>query len=107
MDAKIGFHISIAGSISNSVANALKIGYSVFQIFSWNPNRLTAKPIDIDDAKFFQIKLKDFVIISSVIVHMPYLPNPSAPYEVLYKKSIIFSQNEIIFNWCSPKIGLN
>ena len=96
MDARIGFHVSISGSISNSVGNALKIGCSSFQIFSRNPKRWTAKPIDHEDAKIFQIKLKNSKIQrSSVMVHMPYLPNLSAPHGELYKKSIDILSEEV------------
>lgn len=96
MDIRIGFHVSISGSISNSVANALKVGCSSFQIFSRNPKSWTAKPIDNEDAKIFQIKLKNSKIQrSSVIVHMPYLPNLSAPHGELYKKSIDALSEEV------------
>src|SRR6476620_10891571 len=96
MDIRIGFHVSISGSISNSVANALKVGCSSFQIFSRNPKSWTAKPIDNEDAKIFQIKLKNSKIQrSSVIVHMPYLPNLSAPHGELYKKSIDTLSEEV------------
>ena len=37
MKVRIGFHVSIAGGISNSIDNALKIGSKAFQIFTRNP----------------------------------------------------------------------
>ena len=96
MDLRIGFHVSIAGSISNSVANALKIGCSAFQIFSRNPKGWSAKPIDNEDSKIFQMKLADSRIHrNSVIVHMPYLPNLSSPNGELYKKSINVLSEEV------------
>jgi endonuclease IV len=49
--AKAGFHVSIAGGISNSVDNALKIGCNAFQIFSRNPRGWTAKPLEEDREK--------------------------------------------------------
>ena len=84
------------GSISNSVANALKVGCSSFQIFSRNPKRWTAKPIDNEDAKIFQIKLKNSKIQrSSVIVHMPYLQIYQPLMENGTKKSIDALSEEV------------
>jgi deoxyribonuclease IV len=87
--AKAGFHVSIAGGISNSVDNALKSGCNAFQIFSRNPRGWAAKPLEEEEAKKFQTKLANSKIQrSSVCVHMPYLPNLSSPDSELYNKSI-------------------
>lgn len=86
---RIGFHVSIAGGISNSVDNATKIGCRAFQIFSRNPRGWAAKPLSTDDVKAFREKLaKSAIDKSSVVVHMPYLPNLSGPDSELYTKSI-------------------
>jgi deoxyribonuclease-4 len=96
MDIKVGFHVSIAGGISNSVDNALKIGCKAFQIFSRNPRGWAAKPLKKEDIKNFQRKLADSIIHrKSVFVHMPYLPNLSAPDSILYKKSVNVLTDEI------------
>jgi len=89
MNIRVGFHVSIAGGISNSVDNALKIGCSAFQIFSRNPRGWAAKPLGDEDVKSFRAKLaKSSISPESVIVHMPYLPNLAAPEGELYKKSV-------------------
>ncbi len=76
MNDHVGFHVSIAGGVSNSVDNALKIGSRAFQIFSRNPRGWSAKPLAENDIKMFKTKLSGSGIGSkSVIVHMPYLPN--------------------------------
>ena len=94
--AKVGFHVSIAGGISNSVDNALKIGCNAFQIFSRNPRGWTAKPLEEEEAKKFQTKLaKSKIDRNSVFVHMPYLPNLSSPDCKLHNKSIDTLANEI------------
>jgi deoxyribonuclease-4 len=86
---KVGFHVSIAGGISNSIDKAREIGCTAFQIFSRNPRGWTAKPLAPEEAKLFQQKLEASGISkSSVIVHMPYLPNLSGPESESYKKSI-------------------
>jgi deoxyribonuclease IV len=89
MGIRAGFHVSIAGGISNSVDNAKKIGCTAFQIFSRNPRGWAAKPLDSIDLKLFREKLAGSGIEkTSVIVHMPYLPNLSGPESEFYKKSV-------------------
>ena len=89
MNIRVGFHVSIAGGISNSVDNALKIGCTAFQIFTRNPRGWAAKPLGDEDVKNFRAKLaKSSISPESVIVHMPYLPNLAAPEGELYKKSV-------------------
>lgn len=87
-DRKIGFHVSIAGSISNAIPNALKIGCSAFQIFSRNPRGWNAKILDIEEVNEFKKKIFESGIDKSAIAtHMPYLPNLSAPAGESYEKS--------------------
>jgi deoxyribonuclease-4 len=89
MGVRVGFHVSIVGGISNSVDNAKKIGCTAFQIFSRNPRGWTAKQLAPDDVRLFKSKLSASGIEkSSVIVHMPYLPNLSGPESEFYKKSV-------------------
>ena len=89
MGRRVGFHVSIAGGISNSVDNARKVGCTAFQIFSRNPRGWTPKPLVLDDIASFQEKLAASNISkSSVIVHMPYLPNLSGPQGEFYEKSL-------------------
>jgi deoxyribonuclease-4 len=92
---KVGFHVSIAGGISNSVDNATKIGCTAFQIFSRNPRGWTAKALDPEDVESFKNKLAASGISQdSVIVHMPYLPNLSGSGE-RYEKSVQTLAGEI------------
>jgi len=89
MNIRLGFHVSIAGGISNSVDNASKMGCGAFQIFSRNPRGWAAKPLEADDVKNFQTKLaKSSISQDSVLVHMPYLPNLASPDGELYRKSV-------------------
>jgi deoxyribonuclease IV len=86
---RVGFHVSIAGGISNSVDNALKIGCSAFQIFTRNPRGWAAKPLVNEDVLNFRAKLaKSLISREAVVAHMPYLPNLAAPDGELYKKSV-------------------
>jgi len=89
MNIQIGFHVSIAGGLQNAVDNALKIGCTAFQIFTRNPRGWAEKVLDARDVQMFKLKLRHSGINSdAVAVHMPYLPNLSAPNGELYKKSI-------------------
>lgn len=89
MNVRIGFHVSIAGGISNSVDNASKVGCGAFQIFSRNPRGWAAKPLVEDDVKNFKTRLaKSSISQDSVLVHMPYLPNLASPDGELYRKSV-------------------
>ena len=89
MRVKVGFHVSIAGGISNSVDNAKKIDCTAFQIFSRNPRGWAAKPLAPDDVQLFKSKLSASGIDKdAVIVHMPYLPNLSGPDGEFYTKSV-------------------
>ena len=89
MGIRVGFHVSIAGGISNSVNNAKKLGCTAFQIFSGNPRSWATKPLPPDEVESFKNRLSASCIEkSSVVVHMPYLPNLSGPPGVLYEKSV-------------------
>src|SRR3989442_7983096 len=89
MNIRVGFHVSIAGGISNSVDNALKIGCSAFQIFTRIARGWAAKPLVNEDVKNFRANLaKSPISPEAVIAHMPYLPNLAAPDGELYKKSV-------------------
>jgi len=89
MGIRVGFHVSISGGISNSVDNAKKIGCTAFQIFTRNPRGWAAKSLAPADVKAFKEKLSASGIeTTSVIVHMPYLPNLSGPESEFYKKSV-------------------
>lgn len=97
---KVGFHVSIAGGISNSVDNAKEIGCSAFQIFTRNPRGWAAKTLDPNDAGLFRQKLAASGIAPDcVIVHMPYLPNLSGPPGQRYNMSVQTLAEEI--NRCS------
>ncbi|HET6807884.1 MAG TPA: deoxyribonuclease IV [Nitrososphaera sp.] len=89
MDVRLGFHVSIAGGISNSVNNAKKLGCTAFQIFSRNPRGWAAKPLPRDEVDSFKIRLyASGIEKTSVVVHMPYLPNLSGPPGELYERSV-------------------
>jgi deoxyribonuclease-4 len=93
---RVGFHVSIAGGISNSVDNARSISCSAFQIFSRNPRGWQAKPLAPDDVSAFKDKMqKSGIDRDATVVHMPYLPNLSGPAGEFYTKSVDTLAGEI------------
>jgi len=88
--------VSISGGISNSVDNAVKIGCSAFQIFTRSPRQWKTKELTSHETNIFKEKLGSSPIgPESVVVHMPYLPNLSAPTSEMYEKSISVLTDEI------------
>ena len=93
----MGFHVSITGSISNSIKNAESIGCTAFQIFTRNPRGWRAKSLEMNDVKEFKSKINDsYIDKNDVVVHIPYLPNFAAPDGESYNKSKDILAEEII-----------
>lgn len=96
MIQKLGIHVSISGGIHNSVSNAVNLGCTAFQIFSRSPRQWSAKDISDAEVSTFKEKLKKSGIdTAAVVVHMPYLPNLSAPESEMYQKSVTTLTDEI------------
>ncbi len=89
MKVRVGFHVSIAGGISNSVNNAKKLDCTAFQIFSRNPRGWATKPLTRGEVHSFKNRLyASGIEKTAVVVHMPYLPNLSGPPGELYERSV-------------------
>jgi len=84
---RIGFHISINGSIALAVDRAEDLGCNTFQIFTRSPRQWHSSEITLDAAKAFTDKMTSRDIIP-VFAHMPYLPNLASPRDEVYKNSI-------------------
>ena len=86
---QIGCHVSIAGSIDNSVDNAVEKNCSAFQIFTRNPRSWNAKELTTLDLKNFKKKLEASKIDRfATTAHMPYLPNLATPDHDAFAKSV-------------------
>ena len=91
---KLGFHVSISGSLPLAVSRAEENGCDTFQIFTRSPRVWAAKPIEPAVAKAF----KDALTVSGigpVVDHMPYLPNPAAEKPEIYARSIFTMTEEL------------
>jgi deoxyribonuclease-4 len=84
---KIGFHVSILGSISGAVDRSIEIGINTFQMFTRNPRGWKFKPLDARDVAIFKEKLT-VTDLNPVIVHMPYLSNLASPRVNIYERSV-------------------
>jgi len=94
---KIGFHVSIAGGIHNSISNTIKLGCSTFTFFTRNPRGWVKKALEKGEIELFKSNLKKSGIQNDcVAVDMPFLPNLSGPDGETYEKSIESFTNELI-----------
>ena len=91
---RIGFHMSIQGSIDKAVDRALEIGCNTLQIFTRNPRGWKARPLREGEIKAFINKIKKNDI-KPVFSHMPYLSNLASPKNDVYVKSIKTLTNEM------------
>jgi deoxyribonuclease IV len=85
---RVGFHVSTAGGIQNSITKATELGCTAFQIFTRSPRQWQMKDLVEAQVDLFKTDLKKSGIQKdSVAVHMPYLPNLSGPDGESYEKS--------------------
>lgn len=77
---RIGFHVSISGSIDLSVDRAKEMGCSSFQMFTRNPRSWNVKQLESREVETFRMKLKASGI-KPVFSHMPYIPNLASTNE--------------------------
>jgi deoxyribonuclease IV len=84
---RIGYHLSIAGSLDLAFDRAYEIGCTAMQIFVTNPRSWELRPLESEEAANFIKKSKQFDI-RPVCVHMPYLPNLASSETPITEKSI-------------------
>lgn len=84
---KLGFHVSISGTIDRSVDRALELGCNTFQIFTRNPRSWSSRALDADEVEAFKEKRKQ-AGIGPVFGHMPYILNLASPEDLVYRRSI-------------------
>jgi deoxyribonuclease-4 len=84
---KVGFHVSIYGSIDKAVDRAVELDCNTFQIFTRNPRQWKPAKLNAEAAKSFSEKVKSHNL-EPVFAHMPYLPNLASPKDGIYSKSV-------------------
>ncbi len=83
---RIGYHISIAGSLDLAFDRAKEIGCSAMQVFAGNPRGWALNEISDAVARRFVEKGKRYDI-NPVFIHASYLLNLASPNENVYAKS--------------------
>jgi len=93
---RVGLHVSISGSLSAAIDNAVERECSAFQIFTRSPRMWTAKDISKNDAQEFKDKLSVSKIDRlATVAHMPYLPNLASPNSATHEKSVSVLVKEV------------
>ncbi len=84
---RVGFHVSIVGSIDEAVDRATEMGINTFQMFTRNPRGWHFSSLDPNEITAYKEKLGQ-VDITPIFVHMPYLPNLASSKPQVYDLSV-------------------
>ncbi len=74
MTLRLGYHVSVAGSLDLAFGRASELGCTAMQIFVSNPRGWEVRAVPKEQAESF-ISKSETSGISPVVAHMPYLPN--------------------------------
>jgi deoxyribonuclease-4 len=91
---KFGFHVSIKGTIDQSVDRAKQLGCDCFQIFTRNPRGWKISKLSKEEIQTFREKIEQSGI-GPVVSHMPYLPNLASPSKTIWRLSVKALQSEL------------
>ncbi|MFI5354699.1 MAG: deoxyribonuclease IV [Desulfobaccales bacterium] len=83
---RLGFHLSIAGSLLKAISQAEKLGCQALQIFVQNPRGWKWRPVAPGDIRAFTAARRR-AGLGPLMVHLSYLPNLAAADPVLYQRS--------------------
>ncbi len=83
----VGGHVSIAGGLTNSIDNTIKIGGNCLQIFAGSPRLWYRKLFSTEEVAKFQTE-KDRHGLGPVFIHALYLVNLASDKNDLVQKSI-------------------
>jgi len=94
---RIGIHTSIAGSYSNALESARKLGCTALQIFSASPRIWQGGPSRIPDtdAQAFRARREELAL-GPLVIHANYLINLATSQPMLRTRSIQALQDEIV-----------
>ena len=90
----LGAHFSISGGYPRAVAEAVRLGCPVFQVFTKNASTWREKQVDEDEAALFRQACRRAGIIS-VAAHAGYLINLASPDTEKWHRSRSAMENEI------------
>lgn len=84
---KLGFHVSILGTIDKAVDRASELGCDTFQIFTRSPRSWSYKSLSDEEVEAFREK-KRCMVFDPVFAHMPYILNLASPDDVIHRRSV-------------------
>ena len=83
---RLGFHLSIAGSMLKAISQAQGLGCQALQIFVQNPRAWKWRPVDPGEIRDFT-RARRRAGLGPLMVHLSYLPNLAAPDPALQQRS--------------------
>lgn len=83
---RLGFHLSVAGSLMRAFRQALTLGCQALQIFVQNPRAWQGRAIPPQEIKAFT-QARRRIGLGPLVVHLSYLPNLASPDPALYLRS--------------------
>lgn len=83
---RLGFHLSIAGSMLKAISQAQGLGCQALQIFVQNPRAWKWRPVDRGEIRDFT-RARRRAGLGPLMVHLSYLPNLAAPDPALQQRS--------------------
>ena len=99
---KLGFHMSIAGSVANAPRNAAERGYGDFQIFTSSSRAwANARIPETERREFIELNKKNSL---TPFAHIPYLCNIASSNDQVYEKSKAMLVDNLM-NCMSLEIG--
>lgn len=84
---RLGFHLSIAGSLLRALSQAEVLGCQALQIFGQNPRAWKWRPVAPGEIRDFT-RARRRAGLGPLMVHLSYLPNLAAADPALYARSV-------------------
>jgi deoxyribonuclease-4 len=91
---RIGFHVSIAGTLDMAVDRAVELGCNTFQMFTRTPRAWAVKKLTNDEVRAFVDKVNSFDV-KPVFAHVPYLLNLASARRDVYVRSVKTLKEEL------------
>jgi len=85
---RLGFHLSIAGSLLRAISQAQSLGCQALQIFVQNPRVWRWRQVDPLEVRDF-IRARRRAGLGPLMVHLSYLPNLAASQPLLQQQSAV------------------
>jgi deoxyribonuclease-4 len=91
---RVGFHVSIAGTLDEAVDRAVELGCTTFQMFTRTPRAWAAAYLAEAEVRAFVDKVNSFDL-KPVFAHTPYLLNLASARRDVYVKSVMTLKEEL------------